>query len=82
MVPQSSLPKNEAYAKIRKNLIKKRKEYKRKSASRCRKVMASFFFNSGGKESKRDGIGASNGGDSNRALASPSFVPHHNDEED
>ena len=44
--------------------------------------MASFFFNVGCKESNRDGIGACNGSDSGRALASPSFVPNHNDQED
>ena len=37
---------SEAYRKVRKSILQKRREYKKRSASMCRPVMAKFFFGS------------------------------------
>jgi len=42
----------EDFAKIRKMMIRKKKENRKESIKNCRSVMVNFFFNQSGEEEK------------------------------
>ena len=63
----------EAYRKVRKSILLKRREYKKRSASMCRPVIANFFFGSPTKKQFQE---------DQEELASPQFIGRKSDKND